>query len=270
MHNEAASQSSSTIRVLTLKGTQASNPQTIHNLIVSELGEVFQTNSQTNAAFEFANSSPISIIIPSESSLSRCAIRSGAKNGQYSTSGAVTTQQLRNQYIADIVVVIAENLNTSDCGCADIGQIPGNDTLAYAVVSTACSGNQRYPNPHEVGHLLGGGHNDASGLFSNSRAYIGQGSNGQYGTVMMSGLTSGFSIKWLSQEEPPPPPVVPLGDSQHDNREAVNALASTVAAYRNPSAFPPSAPLVRACNSQGCSGYTQGDQQALYWTGPCE
>jgi LPXTG-motif cell wall-anchored protein len=96
-------------------------------------------------------------------------------------------QDLRNDNNADIVAMIIGQRKTSDLGWANVmtDRLPSFADSAFCVVDFAAS-ISRLVFPHEIGHILGAGHECEGGrvgrlgLFNESHCY----SNGSFGTIM--------------------------------------------------------------------------------------
>ena len=75
---------------------------------------------------------------------------------------------MRDTLKADVVVLLRDNANTS-CGFA--GEIGASAETAFTVVNVRCIGVGRFTFAHEIGHLLGGAHDNASGPFAYGHGY---------------------------------------------------------------------------------------------------
>jgi len=84
-------------------------------------------------------------------------------------------RKLRDQYHADIMVVLTGNLGYDTCGYTPM--LEANEANALAVIREAC-GTGYYQFAHEIGHIFGADHNleEASGLGSDyAHGYCGAG-----------------------------------------------------------------------------------------------
>ena len=79
-----------------------------------------------------------------------------------------TAQNLRNQYNADLVILYADNSNYTAGGTADINT-NANPDLAYGIVKINQSPKTF---EHEVGHLLGGRHENATSGYERGYSFF--------------------------------------------------------------------------------------------------
>jgi alpha-tubulin suppressor-like RCC1 family protein len=163
-----------------------------------------------------------------------------------------TVSGLREEYNADLVVLLREGAGTNESGQKNIAGIAyllsddlysehsGGETSYVAVVGRDLS---PYTFAHEIGHTLGCGHENGNsqggdtGLFAYSHGYVYTTSqNKSYGTIMSyTGIAKPrFSNPRIStNEDDGSAESVPTGDAASaDNARTINETVETVAAYR--------------------------------------
>jgi LPXTG-motif cell wall-anchored protein len=149
-------------------------------------------------------------------------------------------QTLRNANNADVVVLIIGARRTSDLGWANVmtARSASFADSAFCVVDFAAS-TARLIFPHELGHILGAGHECERGrvarlgLFNESHCY----SNGSFGTIM----TVQFGLKKIEQWSNPSVSYplsggVPTGDLSADcpsnNAATIDSTLALVSKFR--------------------------------------
>ena len=169
---------------------------------------------------------------------------------------------LRNQYGADVVVLIAETFLSGQFGRVQDGAIPANSSNAFAVVRRDAAVPD-FSYAHEVGHLLGGRHNndpDQSIPYSHAYRY----DPGDWRTILAqrSGTPTNRINYWSN-------PDVTFGGvamgtaSQNDVARVWDERASTVAGFRPPPPpFPPPSGLTVT------NFFQTGPAPELAWTPP--
>jgi len=188
-------------------------------------------NSSINARLNLVHATPIDYTDQNnaETNLSRLTNNPG---GMFNTLYA-----LRNTYSADIVVMIVDMMY----GYSGIANVMTTNTVAfessaYAIVSYGES-TSNFVFPHEVGHLMGAGHencgDDWKGLYSYSHGYAGA----SYNTVM-SAVRGRSRVEYWSNPfinypgDGLPMGVTSAGCPSTNNAATLNGTINTVSQFR--------------------------------------
>jgi len=142
-----------------------------------------------------------------------------------------TVQSLRNQYHADLVVMLSQAGFTDVRGCAFVG--PNND-YAYAMVEVPYA-TLTYSFTHEVGHLFGclhGSTQEAIGTYNHGSIFIGS-DNNTYRTVMCT-ATPSLIYQRINLYSNPEKTYMgfPTGETDSNNALWIYNHAPTVAAFQ--------------------------------------
>jgi hypothetical protein len=212
----------------------AGGSQQIEDLIAATVEQTNQAfaNSQINASIRLVDVQQVSYAESGniDTDMNRL------QNGRVATVSA-----LRQQYGADLVTMFTsagtqagneEILGEGDV-LRNVGQLGGNDSLAYSVV-VAPSALANYTLAHELGHNLGAMHDtqnaDGTGAYAYSYGWRFTGNDGTTYHDIMS-YDPGQVIPYYSN-----PDVnydgVPTGTAGADNALTINQTAAIVAGYR--------------------------------------
>jgi hypothetical protein len=156
---------------------------------------------------------------------------------------------LRNAHAADVVVLIVTE-REFDCGWSKVMPTvsDGNETEAYAVVAHNCAGLPMWSFAHELGHIMSARHNrphdDERGPFTFNHGYVRAlpTTRSPWHTIMAKELEgcddpprkcSTRIPRWSNPKVSyPDASGDPTGDADHDNHQALEETALTVANYR--------------------------------------
>ena len=189
--------------------------------------------------------------------------------------GNSTMVSIRNQKAADLMVGFM-NSSDDDCGSADALRAPANSstkTYAWAVVKNNCNTGSTGADDsdvfsHEVAHLMGAGHDNLTGSFSNSKAYVG----GANKTLTARASVNEKINRILSQGNEfltagTPTDVIP--STGYENRDAVETNDNAVSQYRTSSATPGPCPTIPSFDvTPECGGLNKAEwgTPVLGWT----
>ncbi len=148
--------------------------------------------------------------------------------------------QLRDLYGADLVVLYhdVQGLLAKVYDVRETNAVFSEQHKAFAVINTDLAGT--FVPTHEIGHLMGAGHENHPGgaLDADSLAFSGtiQGPFGpiQYGSVVHSGSSSSLQrlFYWSTPSPSVTPPYSPIGTGSRENERAVTATDSVTRQYR--------------------------------------
>lgn len=153
-------------------------------------------------------------------------------------SNNTTAQALRNQYKAEVVVLLTSNVYNA---YGVVKEVQASKNNAYSIVNIETSTTSRYTFAHEVSHLFGARHDDDA--TNDHKGYKFKTGTGLFGwggkhraTLMVSGgnlgntnnvriehiSTANQAIKFMG---------VPTGDGSHDNASIVYENRSLLGSY---------------------------------------
>jgi len=219
----------------------------IINQVIQE-AEAAYDNSNIDGHYTFPNSVDVNLAHKQQVSFDEGA--DIEEDMEYLVADA-TIQSLRNQYNADIVVLITEDVYRDEDGNAIggvVAEIRPEAGDAYAIVAAPYATGGHYAFVHEVGHLQGAQHNpeaacvpgspwypacDAEGdLFSYAYGHYFTASGNRRRTVMSYNVYPGYSTILHFSNPSVTYNGAATGTSSRNNAAALQATASTVESFR--------------------------------------
>ena len=205
--------------------------------VKASLGGESQAQTFAQAAIDSANTTYLNSKVRQRLRLVHAQESTFVETGSLSSelSGfrqTAETQNLRNQYNADLVALISNS--TDNCGIGQLGNSAGNSNWAFTATSRTCAvGNLSFA--HELGHNMGSHHNPESGSGAAFSYGYGHYVDGVFRTVMsyVDPCPSGCTRRPYFSNPSVLFGAYPTGlENARDNARSLNNMSDLIANYR--------------------------------------